>query len=151
MDNMPDAIPIAIERLIRERRALLWVCQRYDLADGETLHGYDLPAAEAVLRYRAGVTATDRALAKRYWEAIWLEGARSPLLIASRDVAQTGDEKTRPVVVLSSEWDAKAEVNSDEFLPIFVLPGVLDDLTPADAKYGTLKKRQRENCLGIIL
>lgn len=140
---MSDAIPAEIVRLIRERHGLLWICQRYDLAEGAAPHDYDVPVAEAVLRYRPVVTETDRAIAGKYWEAGWLEGALSPFLRACREAAKE-NVGARPIVVLGSEWDTKAQIDPDEFFPICVLPGLLDNSAPADAKYGILRKRQRE-------
>jgi hypothetical protein len=124
---MATPLPGNLVRLIRDRQALLWVCQRYDLPPGEQPHDYDLSEAEASLRYRASVDETDRGLASVYWEGVWLEGARSPVLAAIRDeTAKQPAAGRRSIVVLASEADAQARVASHEFLPVCSLPGLLD-------------------------
>ena len=146
-EGRPLATTISSEAVqsVRARRGLLWVCQRHDLSPGASPHPFDLPGAEAALRYRSGPSPEDNALARLYWEAVWLEGARSPLMAALRTASQP-DAATvgRNVVLLSSEADAVAEVAPEEFLPVSVLPGVIDDTVPPDARYGSMRARQRE-------
>jgi len=144
---MPNEIIVQFERFFRERRALLWVCQRYDLVPGEAPHDFDLPETEAVFRYRKEPSPGDETLCKLYWEAIWLEGARSPVLTSLRRQEQRDSSAPRKVVVLASEADAKAQVNAAEFMPVFALSGLLDDgqSLPATSRYGMLGKRTREN------
>jgi hypothetical protein len=124
---------------------LLWVCQRYDLLPDAEPHDYDLPPTEAVLIYRSQVNAADRVIAARYWEAIWLEGAQSPLLTAMRQTAEKQvTEHRRPVVVLTGQADAEAQISAQEFLPVSVLPGLLDSQAIPDTQYGRVRKRVRE-------
>jgi len=121
------------------------VCQRFDLLPDEDTHDYDLPKTEAFLKYRSEPNTTDRELAEFYWESIWLEGAKSPVLSAMREKAETaGPKGERSIVVLAGEADAKADVSSKRFLPISILPGLLDDSVPISAQYGTLRRRVRE-------
>src|SRR5690348_9431955 len=94
-----------LQQLFRNRRALLWICQQYDLEPHETPHDYDLPEPQAASRYRSTINDNDTGLASRYWTALWLEGARSPVLTALRTASET-----RLPVVLSSEADATAKV-----------------------------------------
>jgi hypothetical protein len=143
VDHMPDPLPESVVRALRNRRGLLWVCQRYDLSDGQQPHGYDLPKAEAVLRYRRHPSKFDVCLAELYWEAIWLEGAASPLLPVFREVANQGLSSRRHIVTLADSTDASATITS-EFLPISVLPGLMDDVAPAGSRYGASKRRARE-------
>lgn len=142
---MTDIMPSTLVRKIRDRQILLWVCQRYDLALDAEPHDYDLPPTEAALIYRSEMNAADRAIAARYWEAVWLEGAQSPLLTAMRRTADKQvTEHLRPVVVLAGQADAEAQVSTQEFLPVSVLPGLLDSPVP-DAQYGMMRKRVREH------
>jgi len=114
-------------------------------------HRYDLPAPEALLRYRSSASAVDEAVARRYWEAAWLEGARSPLLDALRRTSeQQRTEHRRSVVVLASEDDARARISSQEFLPVAVLPGILDDAAPAAWRYGAVRGRVREQTARLL-
>jgi hypothetical protein len=139
---MNNGIPQGIDRLIRRRQAMLWVCQPYDLAAGQEAHDYDVPAIEAALRYRQGENEDDRLLADFYWEAAWIEGAKSPLIKAFRDEA--GRNEARPLVLLVGPMDAQAQVPAREFFPVSVLPGLLEDNVAGDAQYGTVKGRVRE-------
>src|SRR5579872_1211936 len=142
MRNMPNLSPVVVRSVI-DRQALLWVCQRYDLREGQDIHQFDLPATTASLRYRKELTAGDREIAKLYWEAAWFEGAQSPLLTAFR-IATTEHPGSRTIIVLAAPADVDARVPVEEFLPIRVLPGVIDDVSPLDAQYGTVKSRVRE-------
>jgi tetratricopeptide (TPR) repeat protein len=123
----------------------LWVCQRYDLEEGQEPHDYNLSKSEAQFRYRLQANKLDQHLASFYWESVWLEGARSHLLDAmqTKSHLQSNDIK-RQIVVLASDFDAKAKVSPQEFLPICVLPGLIDETVPLDAQYGTLRSRQRK-------
>jgi len=134
-----------VVRQFRDRQALLWVCQRYDLLSGEEPHTLDLPPNEAALRYRDQPEKQDFEIASHYWEAVWLEGARSPLLSTLRSAADGGPSRSRrATVVLAGPADSRTEVSSSEFLPISVLPGRLDQSAPPDSRYGVLRARARE-------
>lgn len=142
---MATRLPDSVTRLLADRRALLWVCQRYDLLPDESPHDYDLPDTEAALRYRRDVSDLDRSLAAYFWEAAWLEGASSRLLDAFRSVAEGQASSTRrPVVVLASEDDAQVELSSQEFFPVSVLPGVLGSGAVGASTYGVVRGRVRE-------
>jgi len=142
---MDRTIPSELVKGLRDRRTLLWVCQRHDLVEGEEPHDWDVPSSTALLRYRDGPNENDRKLAELYWESVWLEGAASPILKAIRQVSD-GQPVTRrrQVVVLAGTADAQARVPSEEFLPVCVLPGLLDKNASADAQYGALRSRARE-------
>lgn len=129
--------------LLRNRRAELWVCQRYDLLPGENTHDYGTPIAEVGLRYRLQPDGTDQSFARLYWNAVWLEGANSPILRALREEEQSA-HPLRRLVVLASEADANADVSSQSFLPAFVLPGLIDS-SATDAQYGAMGRRARES------
>jgi hypothetical protein len=142
---MQRTIPSEFIKQLRDRRALLWVCQRHDLIEGETPHGNDLPSSAAALKYRSGPNETDLRLAEFYWEGVWLEGAASPMLSAIRQVSDGQPAgRRRQVVVLAGTSDAQARVPSEEFLPVCVLPGLLDPAASLDARYGTARSRARD-------
>src|SRR5690348_5324707 len=130
-------------RAFANRHALLWICQRYDLQNGQDIHDYELPTSSAAIRYRRETTKVDDKLAELYWEAAWLEGARSPLLESFRKWHKLGRGKRAPIVLASSS-DLNARVPTEEFLPIRVLPGVIDSGSPLDAQFGTVRGRVRE-------
>jgi len=139
-----NALSHEIQARIKDRRGLLWVCQRFDLNEGEEPHDYALPESAAQLLYRTSTSAVDRWLADFHWDAVWLEGARSPLLDALRSkLAQAAAPGVRRPVVLASEDDEGAKVNTEEFLEISVLPGVIGEGGGA-GRYGQIKPRARE-------
>src|SRR5580700_3875933 len=115
---MNQPIPNIVARRIQDRQALLWICQRHDIQAGDEPHDYGVPPEEAALRYRSTPTETDELLGNLYWEAVWLEGARSPVMTAMRtaDSDPTNTNK-RPLVALASEADTNAQVSSKVFLP----------------------------------
>lgn len=133
-----------IEALLKDRRACLWICQRYDLLPDEQPHSYDLPAIEAGLKYRLDENDVDTAIASLYWGAIWFEGANSPILRSLRR-AQARGAHERSLVMLSSEADAKADLPYQDYLAAFVLPGIIDSSATNDTAYGSLSKRARES------
>ena len=138
-------IPAPIAKAFQNRRALLWICQRYDLNAGDEPHSNDSSSAEAAVLYRTDPSETDRLLASIYWEAVWDQGARSPLVTLIRESSgDHGPGEQRRVVVLAGAADPEAKVSSQEFLPISVLPGLLDERASADARYGSVKGRVRD-------
>src|ERR1017187_4257540 len=141
---MSGALSPDLVARFRDRRVLLWVCQRYDLAEGQQPHSLDVPASVAELYYRASPDQADLDLATLYWEAIWLEGARSPVLQGLRKAAsRQAPNLRRQIVTLAGASDASAQVSSHEFLPVSVLPGLLDPNAAPDARYGTVSGRRR--------
>jgi tetratricopeptide (TPR) repeat protein len=141
---MDKSIPNDIVKQLQDRRALLWVCQRHDLIGGEEPHDYDLPTSAAMLKYRSGPDDADCRLASFYWESVWIEGAASPLLQSIRTVANAQPAaRKRQVVVLAGAADAAARVPSEEFLPVCVLPGLIDETASPDSRYGAVRARIR--------
>jgi hypothetical protein len=61
---MDQTVPGLIAGLLRDRRGLLWVCQRHDLLPGEEPHDYSVSEADAVLRYRSDPWANDQIMSK---------------------------------------------------------------------------------------
>ncbi|MFL6119348.1 hypothetical protein [Actinophytocola sp.] len=141
---MPKSLPTSVTMRLRDRRALLWACQAHDLRPGEEPHDYSVAAAEATVRYRPQPDPLDLHVASYYWEAVWLEGAASPLLPALKAAAQTTEPEVRQIVLLAADVDASAQLSSLEFLPVCVLPGVLDPDAPAASRYGAVRERVRE-------
>ncbi|MFI0791570.1 hypothetical protein ACH4OY_02535 [Micromonospora rubida] len=141
---MSESLPASVAMRLRDRRALLWVCQAHDLRPGEEPHDYSVAMAEAAVRYRLEPDRLDMHVASYYWEAVWLEGAASPLLPALKTAAQTAELEARQTVVLAADDDASAQLSSREFMPVCVLPGVLDSGAPAASRYAAVRERVRE-------
>jgi len=142
---MCSEIPTESAKLMRDRRALLWICQGHDLLPGVHPHAYDTPSSEAELLYRSDAKDTDTILASFYWEAIWTESARSHVVEAIRTANRDdANAQGRSVVLLASAGDAEADVSSRQFLPICALAGLLGPSVPPGAAYGLVKGRVRE-------
>src|SRR5438309_11888555 len=109
--NMAEPLPIEVVRRFRERSALLRLCQPFDLRPEAQAHDYSVPAAMASLLYRDETSLIDLFLASCYWEGIFLEGAKSPLLNLLRQ-----KQSQRQLVVLVDSSDASAVVSSQQFL-----------------------------------
>jgi hypothetical protein len=140
---MTDVMPNTLVRRIRDRQMLLWVCQRYDLLPDAEPHDYDLPPTEAALIYRSQVNAADRAIAARYWEAVWLGEPRAHRYCHAPD----GEEAShRAPCQLSSCWQDRRILRHRSPLKNFfpsVPPGLLDSQAVPDT-HGGVRKRIRE-------
>jgi hypothetical protein len=124
-----DSLDPKVLRRLRDRQGLLWVCQPYDLVPGALPHNYKQSLDSVRALYRPDVSEVDRGFAGLYWEAIWLEGADSPILRAVRDFAVRTEGADRRPVVLSGAEDTEAAFSEYQFLPVCVLPGLLDPQT----------------------
>lgn len=133
-----------VVNLILGRRSLLWVLQRFDLKTDENVHDYRVLFEEARVRYRNEVLDSDKQLADFYWESIWLEGGKNNILKVIHQTREKLDYVSRVPVVLASEFDSKADISTANFLPIYVLPGLLDKTVVKSSQYGVVSSRQRE-------
>jgi len=142
---MTNSIPSHLTSLIRNRQALLWICQSRDLNVGEKTHECDLDSTEAVLRYRTEPDNVDKRLAAHYWLAVWTESPMPQLLSAIQQTTKDAMPAThRRPVLLASNADIEATLSPHEFLSFAVLPGIIDKTSPKDSQYGILRKRARE-------
>jgi hypothetical protein len=90
------------------------------------------------------VSDLDQRFSRLYWEAIWLEGADSPILRAIRGVAEKTETAGRRPVVLSGAQDTEAAFSEYQFLPVCVLPGLLDPQVAPGARYGGVNDLVRQ-------
>ena len=133
-------LPIELSAALRDRRCVLWVCQRYELMEKAEPHSLDLPPAEARLRYRFQVRPIDLQLMSFYWEAVWTDGASGVIGDAARAANPEGG---RLVVELARAEDAGSPIDTAQFLPVYVLPGLLRDSVPEVSRYGAMPARRR--------
>ena len=129
-------------RRLRDRQGLLWVCQPYDLLPDASPHDLQRSPEDVRLLYRPDLSAVDKGFAELYWEAVWLEGADSPILRAVR-AATAADASSRRPVVLAGAEDAEAVFSERQFLPVCILPGLLDPQAAPGARYGGVRDRVR--------
>ncbi|WP_156677416.1 hypothetical protein [Nocardia sp. Root136] len=54
------------------------------------------------------------------------------------------EPEVRQIVLLAADEDASVQLSSREFLPVYVLPGVLDPDAPPSSRYGAVRERVRE-------
>jgi hypothetical protein len=137
-----DSLDPRLLRRLRDRQGLLWVCQPYDLLPEASPHDYRKSPEEVRPLYRPDVSGVDQGFAGLYWEAVWLEGADSPILRAVRAASGAEVSNRRPVVLAGAE-DAEAVFSEHQFLPVCILPGLLDPQAAPGARYGGVKDRVR--------
>lgn len=140
-------LPPEVVSYFIDRKALLWVCQRYELTPGAQPHSYASSPSEVRLLYRSEVNDIDRALFGFYWEAIWVEGASG---LSARAARTSTDNSKRPIAELSRAEDATSPVDTLQFFPIYELAGILDDSLPEGSRYGTLSSRRREHVAWLL-
>ena len=107
----------------QDGRLLLWVCRRYDMRDHSEPHDLADPAEVVASYSKDKPTADDSLLASTFWEAAWVEGARSQFLRLYSELQRNGPVR-RPVVVLSRAEDSGARIQSSEFFPVAFVNGV---------------------------
>jgi len=116
----------------RNGRAILWLCQRYELRPNEETHdlGEDPEVLQA--RYREEVTALDDRIASFAWEAIWSDSCKGLIAQAvtgQLDRAHAAGATRRPVI-LASNPDEEGQLNTRELLPIYFPLGLLNSTDP---------------------
>lgn len=112
-------IPSFALEAMRSRRVLLWVCADYEL---------DVDADQASdERHRTEPTETDHGLLSVYWEAIWCEGIGGAVARAANERPVAGDAtvKRRPVI-LAADPDRRGQLDTRDFLPIYLPNGLID-------------------------
>ena len=139
-----DSLDSRVLRRLRDRQGLLWVCQPYDLVVDALPHDEKQSPDAVRALYRPDLSEVDLGIAGLYWEAIWLEGADSPLLRALRGSAERMEASSRRPVVLAGAEDTEATFSEHQFLPVCVLPGLLDSQVAPGARYGGVKPRVRQ-------
>ena len=73
---MIENFPQELINAFRERHALLWLCQRYEIEPDQPLHSFDQDPSEVRLLYRNQISELDRRIADVFWEAIWTDSIK---------------------------------------------------------------------------
>ena len=138
-----DSLNPKILRHLRDRQGLLWVCQPYDLVPGALSHDYK-QSPDSVrpcigLMYRRLIEDSPGCTGRRSGSKEQI--ARS---CAVRGVAEKTESAGRRPVVLSGADDTEAAFSEYQFLPVCVLPGLLDPRVTPGARYGGVKARVRQ-------
>src|SRR5437016_5088767 len=100
-------IPPEIAEDFRDRRALLWLVQRYELKPGSQPHSRGASADEIASLYRSELDARDASLLNWYWEAIWTEGVSG--IVARAAKAGASAQGRRPIEIARAE-DAQTPI-----------------------------------------
>lgn len=127
---MSSKIPREIIGQFKNRRALLWLCQRYELKPGQPIHELDENPNELQPRYRQEPTLLDMRIASIHWEAIWSDSAKGIIEKAVRQqldrIADKPVGTIRRPVVLVADPDEEGQLNTRELLPLYFPLGLLD-------------------------
>lgn len=130
MCDMSSRIPREIIGQFRNRRALLWLCQRYELKSGQPIHELGENPNELQARYRQEPTPLDMRIASIHWEAIWSDSAKGIIEKAVRQqldrIADKPVGTIRRPVVLAADPDEEGQLDTRELLPLYFPLGLLD-------------------------
>ena len=140
--------------MLKDRKALLWICQRAELAPGAQIHDESTPFEDAVVRYRPEPSPEDFSMANLYWEACWTESIVDRFYDASREVADSGarDEfstQRRQPYRLATDPDSEGQIDRRSFLPIYEVNGTNRDGDP-DGRHGESLARRLAYKMGLI-
>ncbi len=138
MINNADKILSQIGPTVRDRKVLLWVCKSWDFREGVETQEDSESFTEAYLKYRSEVSDQDKTIADLYWKAVWFEGGRSPVMNALYSKQSIGQLSGRAIVPIASQVDARLSISESDFLPLFILQGLLDEKAPIASRYGGL-------------
>lgn len=130
----------------RNGRAILWLCQRYELRPNEELHELGEDPEGLQNRYRQEVSALDARIASFAWEAIWSDSCKGLIAQAvtrELDRAQGSGAVRRPVI-LASNPDEEGQLNTRELLPIYFPLGLLSSTDP-EGLYTKKPSLRRQN------
>lgn len=121
-------LPQEYINLLRERRALLWLCQRHELLPGKKIHDDEASLLDVERSYRSEVSELDLKIASIYWEAIWSDSVKG--LIVKATEQKIKDSKTpnnaRLPLILATDPDQEGQIYTREHLPIYLLRGLLN-------------------------
>ncbi len=151
---MSVELPGKLVTLLRERKALLWICQRAELASGADIHDESTPLVEAVGRYRTEPNEDDIGIANIFWEACWTESIVDRFYDATKAIADSGakDEsssQSRQPYRLATDPDSEGQIDRRSFLPIYEINGTNRDGDP-DGRHGESLARRLAYKMGLI-
>lgn len=139
-------LPDRLVSTILERRALLWICQRAELAADSEVHLDSTPLDDAVRRYRSTPDEEDLALAGLFWEACWTESIVDRFYDANSEIISTivngeSSSQRRMPYRLSTDPDRAGQIDRRRFLPIYEINGT-DRSGDPEGQHGTSLARR---------
>ncbi len=143
---MSIELPSKFATLLRERKALLWLCQRAELAPNAETHDEFTPIEDAVGRYRPEPSGVDSELASLFWEACWTESIVDRFYEATSAIAGSTDEddlatQRRLPYRLATDPDTEGQIDRRRFLPIYEVNGTNRDGDPEGQHGGSAARR----------
>ena len=147
-------LPSKLVSTFFERKALLWICQKAELAPDSELHMESTPLTEAVSRYRSEPGEEDIQLASVFWEACWTESIVNRFYAASSIVAESttdGDfsSQRRLPYRLATDPDREGQIDRRRFLPIYEINGT-DRASDPEGRHGASLARRIAYKMGLI-
>ena len=140
---MNENIPADVLTSFRNRQALLWLCQRYELKDGEVTHQLDRHPNEVSSSYRDNISELDLRLANIFWEAIWTDSVKGVLLSAIEELNHSsGNPNVRRPIILAADPDQEGQVDTRQLLPMYFINGLLDHKEDGSRYDGTFTLRR---------
>ena len=151
---MSVELPSKLVTLLRERKTLLWICQRAELVSGAEIHAESTPLEDAVGRYRAEPNVEDLGMANVFWEACWTESIVDRFYDATREIADSGDRddpesQSRQPYPFAADPDSEGQLDRRRFLPIYEVNGTSRDGDP-EGQYGGPRARRFAYQMGLI-
>ena len=151
---MSVELPSRLVTMLRERKALLWICQKAELAQGAKIHTESTPLEDAVGRYRPESDLEDSGMASVFWEACWTESIVDRFHDAARAIADSGDRddpssQRRMPYRLAADPDSEGQIDRRRFLPIYEVNGTSRDGDP-EGQHGRSLARRLAYKMGLI-
>ena len=151
---MPIELPSDLIAKLFERKALLWICQRAELAQDAELHSESTPLEDAAARYRPDPDQEDIGLASVFWEACWTESIADLLYdaigetVSDSSTAEPSSQRRLPYR-LTTDPDSEGQLDRRHFLPIYEINGTSRSGDP-EGQHGGSPARRLAYKMGLI-
>ena len=147
-------LPRKLVATLTERKALLWICQRAELAPGADIHTGSTPLEDAVARYRPELDSEDFGLANVFWEACWTESIvdRFSDAIGEMAASRLNDDpssQSRLPYRFTADPDSEGQIDRRRFLPIYEVNGTSRAGDP-EGQHGGSPARRLAYKMGLI-
>ena len=147
-------LPSNLVAMLRERKALLWICQRAELAPGAEIHDESTPLEDAIGHYRPEPNQDDSGMANIFWEACWTESIVDRFYDATSAIAESedGDDPStqrRMPYRFAADPDNEGQIDRRRFLPIYEVNGTSRDGDP-EGQHGGSRARRFAYKMGLI-
>ncbi|MCY4079782.1 MAG: hypothetical protein OXF54_06035 [Caldilineaceae bacterium] len=151
---MSIELPDRLVAFLRERKALLWICQRAELAPGSEFHDESTSLEDAVSLYRSEPNQEDLGMAKVFWEACWTESIVDLFYDATSKLANSEAQNDqfpyrRLPYPLATDPDSEGQIDRRRFLPIYEVNGT-DRVDDPEGQYGGSRARRLAYKLSLI-